>query len=156
MTQDKFVQVRRKKESYRGTPTDDSADCTDLNKSNAQVIFGRFLSSPMVFHIITYYQWRYVMDKRATAIVSYFSLIGWIIAYCIGDREGAKFHLNQSLVILLTGIIAGACAVIPIIGHLVSSVLGIITFIFWVMGLVFACENKDQEVPILGIFKILK
>ncbi len=96
------------------------------------------------------------MDKRATAIVSYFSLIGWIIAYCIGDREGAKFHLNQSLVILLTGIIAGACAVIPIIGHLVSSVLGIITFIFWVMGLVFACENKDQEVPILGIFKILK
>jgi len=96
------------------------------------------------------------MDKRATAIVSYFSLIGWIIAYCAGDKEGAKFHLNQSLVILLAGIIAGACAIIPIIGNLVSSILGVIVFIFWVMGLIFACENKEQEVPILGMFKILK
>ncbi|MBO5522309.1 MAG: hypothetical protein J5986_01330 [Roseburia sp.] len=96
------------------------------------------------------------MDKRATAIVSYFSLIGWIVAYCIGDREGAKFHLNQSLVILLAGIIAGACSIIPIIGDLIRLVLGIIVFILWVMGLIFACENKDNEVPFLGIFKILK
>lgn len=96
------------------------------------------------------------MDKRATAIVSYFSLIGWIIAYCAGDREGARFHLNQSLVIFLAGIISAACKIIPLIGGLLSSVLGIIIFILWLMGLVFACENKDQEVPILGIFKILK
>ncbi len=44
MTQDKFVQARRKKEAYRGTSTDDNADCTDLDKSNAQVINGQFLS----------------------------------------------------------------------------------------------------------------
>ncbi len=28
---------------YRGTPTDDNADCADLDKSNAQVINGQFL-----------------------------------------------------------------------------------------------------------------
>ncbi len=44
MTQDKFVQERRKKEAYRGTLTDDNADCTDLDKSNAQVIYARFLN----------------------------------------------------------------------------------------------------------------
>ena len=44
MTQEKFVQARRKKEAYRGTSTDDNADCTDLDKSNAQVINGQFLS----------------------------------------------------------------------------------------------------------------
>ncbi len=43
MTQDKSVQARRKKEAYRGTSTDDNADCTDLDKSNAQVINGQFL-----------------------------------------------------------------------------------------------------------------
>lgn len=43
MTQDKFVQARRKKEAYRGTATDDNADCADLDKSNAQVINGQFL-----------------------------------------------------------------------------------------------------------------
>ncbi len=31
-------------EAYRGTPTDDNADCADLEKSNAQVINGQFLS----------------------------------------------------------------------------------------------------------------
>ncbi len=45
MTQDKFVQARRKKEAYRGTSTDDNADCADLDKSNAQVINGQFLTS---------------------------------------------------------------------------------------------------------------
>ena len=44
MTQDKSVQARRKKEAYRGTSTDDNADCTDLDKSNAQVINGQFHS----------------------------------------------------------------------------------------------------------------
>ncbi len=41
MTQDKFGQARRKK-AYRGTSTDDNADGADLDKSNAQVIFGQF------------------------------------------------------------------------------------------------------------------
>ena len=43
MTQNKFVQARWKKEAYRGTSTDDNADCADLDKSNAQVIDGQFL-----------------------------------------------------------------------------------------------------------------
>ena len=47
MTQDKFVQARRKKEAYRGTPTDDNADCTDLDESNAQVINVQFLTVKM-------------------------------------------------------------------------------------------------------------
>lgn len=96
------------------------------------------------------------MDKKATAIVSYFTLIGWLISYCAGDREGAKFHLNQSMVIFLASIIAGACNIIPFIGGIVSSVLGIVVFALWIIGLVYACEDKEQEVPVLGGFRILK
>lgn len=40
------------------------------------------------------------MDKKTTGIVSYITLIGWLIAFCAGDKEGAKFHLNQSLVFI--------------------------------------------------------
>ncbi len=43
MTHDKFVQARRKKETYRGTLTDGNADYADLDKSNAQVMNGQFL-----------------------------------------------------------------------------------------------------------------
>ncbi len=45
--QDKLVQARRKKEACRGMATDDNADCADLDKSNAQVIFGQFLTEGM-------------------------------------------------------------------------------------------------------------
>ena len=31
------------------------------------------------------------MDKKTTGIVSYITLIGWLIAFCAGDKEGAKF-----------------------------------------------------------------
>ena len=39
------------------------------------------------------------MDKKTTGIVAYLTGIGLIIALVLGDREGAKFHLNQALVI---------------------------------------------------------
>ena len=36
------------------------------------------------------------MDKKATGIVTYLTFIGLLLALLIGDREGAKFHINQS------------------------------------------------------------
>lgn len=39
------------------------------------------------------------MDAKTTSIVAYITLIGLIIALCAGDKEGARFHLNQALVI---------------------------------------------------------
>ena len=44
MTRDKFVQARRKKEAYQGTPTANNTGCADLDKSNAEVINGQFLT----------------------------------------------------------------------------------------------------------------
>ena len=46
------------------------------------------------------------MDKKITGIVAYITWIGWLIAFLAGDKEGAKFHLNQALVIILIGLVA--------------------------------------------------
>ena len=40
------------------------------------------------------------MDKKTTGWVSYLGWIGWLIAFLAGDKEGAKFHLNQSFIFL--------------------------------------------------------
>lgn len=37
------------------------------------------------------------MDKKTTGIVAYLTWIGLVIAFVAGDKEGAKFHLNQAL-----------------------------------------------------------
>ena len=96
------------------------------------------------------------MDKKTTGIVAYIHWIGWIVAYCAGDKEGAKFHLNQALVILIGQIIAIVINFIPYVGGIVSTILSIFLFICWIMGLICACQDQEKEVPLLGQIKILK
>ncbi|MBQ9123900.1 MAG: hypothetical protein IJY10_10495 [Lachnospiraceae bacterium] len=100
------------------------------------------------------------MDKKVTGIVAYFTLIGWLIAYLAGDKNGAKFHLNQALVLaiaeIVLGFVGGILGLIPIIGGLVSFVLSVLLFICWVLGLVGAIKGEEKPVPVVGGIKILK
>jgi hypothetical protein len=43
MTQDKFVQARRRKESMRASTTDDNEAWADLDKSDVKVIYAQLL-----------------------------------------------------------------------------------------------------------------
>lgn len=88
------------------------------------------------------------MDKKVTGIVAYLSWIGLIIAFCAGDKEGAKFHINQALVIFLFSL--AFC--IPFIGW----IWGIFMVGCWIMGLIYAIQEEEKEVPLIGKIKILK
>ena len=96
------------------------------------------------------------MDKKITSIVAYLTWVGLIIAFVIGDREGAKFHLNQSLVIWLASTVCGLVAAVPVLGGLVSVVGGIFCFVCWFIGLIGAIQGIEKPVPVLGQFKLLK
>lgn len=95
------------------------------------------------------------MTKKATGIVAYITIIGWLIAFLAGDKEGAKFHLNQALVINLTLIILNVLQYVPIIKY-IAAICYIVVFVFWIIGLVYACQENEKEVPLLGSIKILK
>lgn len=103
------------------------------------------------------------MTKKATGIVSYITLIGWLIAYFAGDREGAKFHLNQSLMLaileLIVSIVFGVLTKIPLLGivfALVQGILGIVLLVFWIMGLIHAINEEEKPLPIIGGIQLLK
>jgi len=89
-----------------------------------------------------------MMDKRMTSIVAYITWIGLIIALVAGDKEGAKFHMNQSLVIWLVGTIGGFLPLINI-------VTGLLCLVCWVLGLIYAIQQVEKEVPLLGRIKLL-
>lgn len=95
------------------------------------------------------------MDKKTTDIVAYITIIGWLAAYVAGEKEESKFHLNQALVINLTSIILGLLSRIPLVG-IVAGVVSIVVFVFWVMGLIYAIKEQENEVPVLGCIKLLK
>lgn len=88
------------------------------------------------------------MDTKTTSIVAYITWIGLLIAFCAGDREGAKFHLNQALVIFLFGLLAW----IPCIGWIWS----IFMLVCWVMGLIAAINQEEKPVPLIGQIQLLK
>ncbi len=88
------------------------------------------------------------MDAKTTSIVAYLTWIGLIIAVVAGDKEGAKFHVNQALVIMLFSLLS----IIPCIGW----IWGIFMIVCWIMGLVAAINQEEKEVPLIGKIKILK
>lgn len=103
------------------------------------------------------------MNKKVTGIVAYISQIGWIIAFCAGDKEGAKYHLNQSLVLwivwTLLGVIAAVGGYIPVVGLIISLLAGIcniVLFVFWILGLINVIKEEEKPLPLIGGIQILK
>ena len=110
------------------------------------------------------------MDRKLTGVVAYLTWVGLLIAYLAGDREGAKFHLNQALVIWLAGTIFGIATGIlsvlsglPFLGWIVAALVGLISlvggiffFVCWLMGLIYAIQEQEKEVPLLGRIHLLK
>ena len=88
------------------------------------------------------------MDKKTTGIVAYLTWIGLLIAILAGDKEGAKFHINQSLVILLFSLLS----IIPCIGW----IWGIFMIVCWFIGFIAAINEEEKPVPVIGNVKILK
>ena len=88
------------------------------------------------------------MDAKTTGIVAYLTWIGFLIAVCAGDKEGAKFHVNQALVILLFSLLS----VIPRVGLL----WGIFMIVCWFMGLIAAINEEEKEVPLIGKIRLIK
>ncbi len=88
------------------------------------------------------------MDKKTTSIVAYLTWVGLLVAYLAGDKEGAKFHLNQALVIFLFSL----ASVVPLIGW----IWGLFMVVCWIMGFVAAIQQEEKEVPLIGQIKILK
>ena len=100
------------------------------------------------------------MDTKTTSWLSYVTIVGWIIAYLAGDKEGAKFHLNQSLVIWLAFIVLSVANIIlvliPILGWLASLAAWIYLLVMWIMGLIAAINQEEKELPLIGQIKLLK
>lgn len=95
------------------------------------------------------------MDRKATGIVAYLTIIGWFVAYFVGDKEGAKFHLNQGLVVNLVLVVLTVLGRIPIIGWF-AGILALAVIACDILGIVYACQDQEKEIPLLGIIKLLK
>ena len=90
---------------------------------------------------------------KNTAIVSYLTIIGSIIAIFMNQEENrsefASFHIRQALGIFITFFLLGY----PI-GYfdswMISSAFYVFYFILWIYGFVAALQGEAKLIPLLG------
>jgi len=90
-------------------------------------------------------------NAQLIAIVSYLTLVGWIIAFILYQNDKSElaiFHLRQALGIVIIGAIGWVVFWIPILGWLAA----IFLFVLWIMGLISAAQGEMKPVPLLGKF----
>ena len=100
------------------------------------------------------------MDGKTIAIISYFSLIGWIIAYVLYTNNKTKlaaFHIRQSLGLMVSAIafyiVMLIFLFIPVLGWLISILMWIAMagiFVLWIIGLIAAINGEEKPVPVIG------
>lgn len=96
-------------------------------------------------------------DDKTTAIVSYLTLVGFIVAMIMHGTmktQLGSFHLRQSLGLMLTSIgvafAATILAFVPFIGWLAALAAWCGLLALWVVGLLGAINGVQKPVPVVG------
>ena len=97
-------------------------------------------------------------EDKTTAIVSYLTLIGFIVAVVLHGQKKTRlgaYHLRQMLGLMIASVavmIGGTIlAFIPFIGWLISFAAWIGLMVLWVSGLIAAASGEQKPVPLLGV-----
>ncbi|MVO08457.1 DUF4870 domain-containing protein [Flavobacterium sp. TP390] len=106
------------------------------------------------------------MDKKTLSIVSYITIIGWLIAYLIYQGKPDKsslerYHLKQSLGIGVLGVLNFVVEAIltTLISYslgIIFTITGILIFILWIIGIINAANAEEKPLPIIGSFFVDK
>jgi uncharacterized membrane protein len=87
-------------------------------------------------------------NGQTTAIISYITIIGTIVAIIMNQNDKdkfARFHIRQALLLNLAGIVLSWIPVINVFA-------GIAWLICMVIGIVKASSGEEYEMPVIGSY----
>lgn len=96
------------------------------------------------------------MDNKTLSIVSYITILGWLIAFIMGKEKMdslLRYHLKQSLGLGLVSLAFSislniVASIIPALGFL--GVIGYAIIVLWVIGIINAANGEMKPVPFIG------
>ncbi len=93
------------------------------------------------------------LEENIAGLLCY--LFGWItgLIFILIEKENkfVRFHAMQSIIVF--GIYTVAVIIlrfIPIIGWIISAILGLVAFIFWIILMVKAAQGDKYKLPWVG------
>ncbi len=109
-----------------------------------------------------------IEKNKLMAVLAYLSWLVLIPLFAAKDSKYARFHVNQGLVLAIAEIVFGIArsvvvtvigAIIPFLGGIIDTVLGLVTLAFLILsivGIVNAATGKAKELPIIGSITLIK
>ncbi len=93
--------------------------------------------------------------KAAKVVIWVFGLLGWLIVF-LADKtqledDGVKLYLNEMIILTIAEVAATILAII-----IIGGLLGLAAAVFWVWGLVYIIQDKDEPLPLIGKWTIIK
>ena len=96
-----------------------------------------------------------VNKNKLMAVLAYIGPLVIIPILVAKDSKFAKFHANQGLILFLIALVCSLLTKLKLIGWLFS-VCGAVVFILAVVGIIYACQGKAKELPVVGNWKLIK
>ncbi|MCS4305621.1 DUF4870 domain-containing protein [Chryseobacterium sp. BIGb0232] len=98
------------------------------------------------------------MNSKTISILSYVTIIGWIIAYVKSKdlstkNDLAHYHLEQGLGFFLLTVVVNiilsiTVSILPVLSFL--NYIGLILLILWVFGIINAANEQRKPIPVIG------
>ncbi|MCK8060415.1 MULTISPECIES: DUF4870 domain-containing protein [unclassified Fusibacter] len=96
-------------------------------------------------------------DEKNKVLAALAYLLFFIPLIACPEDEFAKFHANQGLILFII-VMANSIVMpwIPILGWIAMPIIGIASFVLFIIGIINALNSQKKELPFVGGFKILK
>lgn len=98
------------------------------------------------------------MNSKTISILSYVTIIGWIIAYVKSKdltvkNDLANYHLEQGLGFFLLTVVVNiilsiTIPILPVLSFL--NYIGLLLLILWVFGIINAANEQKKPIPVVG------
>lgn len=105
-----------------------------------------------------------VEANKIYSILAYMGFLTLVPLFAAKDSKYAKFHTNQGLILLICELIAAVISTvlwfIPVVGTVLSLVIGLplylVTVILMVVGILNAYKGEAKQLPVIGQFELIK
>lgn len=104
-----------------------------------------------------------IQNNKIMAILCYIGILVLIPVFCAKNSKYVRYHANQGLILLIAevvlSVISSLLGDIFLVGWIISllcGLLGIVCFIFSIMGIINVINGKAKEIPVVGKFSVLK
>lgn len=102
------------------------------------------------------------------AVLAYFGILVLIPILAAKESKFARFHANQGLILLITGVaysifVQVVIKIVSFISYVLASIVGIALGLAWllllvlaIIGIINAVKGEFKQLPLIGQFQILK